>query len=170
MKDCRNQTLAPESAPGVVPASLERQEPPERIAGATAVPPLDYLIDSEQRLITITGEYADAEAWKFLLSRVLHDPRCEAGFAFLRDLRRATSPVNPSAVARIVDAVLGFWPYLQPSRGAILTTSASEPVALAAHKLADAHDLPVQVFESYDDAVEWLQTGTSRRDPGDAVR
>ena len=119
MKDRQNQTLAsvsaakavgspaPESVPGVVPASLEPEEPPERIAGGTPVLPLDYLIDSEQRLITITGEYADAEAWKFLLSRVLHDPRYDAGFAFLRDLRRATTPVNTSAVARVVDAGTG---------------------------------------------------------------
>jgi hypothetical protein len=120
--------------------------------------PLAYTIDTEQRLITITGEYASAEAWKALLSRMLHDPRRESGFAFLRDLRLATTPVDAATVAQIIEAVKGFWPYLQPSRVAILTPSELDPAALAAHALADAHQLPMQMFTSYREAVAWLQS------------
>lgn len=120
---------------------------------------LAYTIDAEQRLITISGEYSDADAWKALLSRVLHDPRCEPGFAFLRDLRGATAPVDAAMVVRIMEAVRGFWPYLQPSRAAILTPREFDPALLGAHALADTHHLPVRMFTSYDAAVEWLQAG-----------
>jgi hypothetical protein len=121
---------------------------------------LDYTIDPEQRLITISGEYADAEAWKGLLSRVLHDPRHAPGFAFLRDLRRATTPVDAATVVRIIDAVRAFWPHLQPSRVAILTPRELDPAALAAHALADTHHLPMRMFTSYDAAAEWLAGGS----------
>jgi hypothetical protein len=120
---------------------------------------LAYTVDTEQRLITISGEYADAEAWKLLLSRVLHDPRLTPGFAFLRDLRLATTPVDAATVAGIIEAVRGFWPHLQPSRVAILTPREFDPAALAAHALADSHRLPMRMFTSYEEAVDWLQGG-----------
>ena len=149
-------------APGPIgPASLERGA-----RGAPVVEPrgtrweaLDYVIDQEQRLITITGGYADAEEWKMLLSRVLNDPRHETGFAFLRDLRRASTPLDPERVPRVIEAIRGFWPYLQPSRGAVLTAGGSETVALAADALAISHRLPVRMFDSYQAAVTWLQSG-----------
>jgi hypothetical protein len=120
---------------------------------------LAYTIDAEQRLITISGEYSDADAWKALLSRVLHDPRCEPGFRFLRDLRGATAPVDAARVVGILETVRSFWPYLQPSRAAILTPREFDPALLAAHALEDTHHLPVRMFTSYDAAVEWLQAG-----------
>ena len=120
---------------------------------------MDYTLDPEQRLVTITGEYADAEAWKALLSRVLHDPRHTPGFAYLRDLRGATAPVDAATVVRIIDAVRAFWPQLQPSRVAILTPRVMDPAALAAHALADTHHLPMQMFTSHEAAIEWLGGG-----------
>jgi hypothetical protein len=120
---------------------------------------LDYTIDPEQRVVTITGEYSDADAWKALLSRVLHDPRHGPGFAFLRDLRRATTPVDAATVVRIIDAVRAFWPHLQPSRVAILTARELDPAALAAHALADTHRLPIRMFTAYETALEWLLEG-----------
>ena len=120
---------------------------------------MDYTIDPEQRLITISGEYSDAEAWKALLSRVLHDPRHAAGFAFLRDLRRATTPVDAATVVQVMDAVRAFWPYLQPLRVAILTSRELDPAALAAHALADIHRLPMRIFTSHQAAMAWLVGG-----------
>jgi hypothetical protein len=122
--------------------------------------PLGYVIDPDQRLITITGEYADAEAWRVLFSRMFHDPRREAGFSILGDLRDATKPMDATTVDGIVDAVRGFWPYLQPCRGAILTSEESEPARSAVDVLAHRHHLPVRIFRSYDVAMEWLHQQT----------
>ena len=118
--------------------------------------PLSYTIDPTQRLITITGEYADAEEWKVLLARVLNDPLRKPGFAFLRDLRGATTPVNASTVVALMDVVRRFWPLLQPTRAAVLTPREFDSAAMAAHAIADAEGLPLKVFSSYEDAVTWL--------------
>ncbi len=128
-------------------------------SGHDAVPiALDYVIDQEQHLVTIVGDCADGDAWRQLLSRVLHDPRHEAGFLFLRDLRRAAPPVDVERVNRVMEAVRGFWPYLQPCRGAVLTAEHPAAVADAASTLANTHGLPVRMFESYDEALSWLQS------------
>jgi len=118
---------------------------------------LSYTIDPDQRLITITGEYAQPEEWKALLARILNDPRREPGFAFLRDLRSATAPVDAETVVGIMDVVRRFWPLLQPSRAAVLTPLDFDPAALTAHAIADAERIPLAVFRSYEEAVDWLK-------------
>ena len=124
--------------------------------------PLNYVIDSTQNLITITGEYADANEWKSLLARVLHDPRLKPGCGFLRDLRASETPVDAATVVGIMDAVRRFWPLLQPARAAVLTPREFDPAAMAAHALADNEGLPLRMFTSYEAAVEWLMEGQER--------
>jgi hypothetical protein len=121
---------------------------------------LTYTIDRTQRLVTIVGEYADGAEWNALLTRVLNDPRREPGFALLRDLRSATTPVSAAAVVGVMDVIRRFWPLLQPTRMAVLTPMEFDPAALTAHAIADEEDVPLKVFSSYDDAVEWLQRGS----------
>jgi hypothetical protein len=121
--------------------------------------PLAYTIDTNQQIITITGEYAEASEWRELLGRILADPQRRPGFAFLRDLRAATTPVDTQTVVAIIEVVRRFWPQLQPSRAAIVTPLNVDPAALVAHALADAQHLPLQAFNSYDSALEWLQEG-----------
>ena len=121
--------------------------------------PLTYTIDTTQRLISILGEYAEAGEWKTLLARVLEDPRFGPGFAFLRDLRGATTPVSAETVIGIMDVVRRFWPLLQPTRAAVLTPREMDMAALTAYAIADATDIPLKVFSSYDDALEWLLSG-----------
>ncbi len=122
--------------------------------------PLQYRIDAAQQLVTITGEYAQPEEWKELLARVLNDPRRRPGFAFLRDLRDATTPVDAATVVGIIDVVRRYWPQLQPSRAAIVTPRDVDPAALVAHALADAQHIPLQAFTSYEEALTWLHEGT----------
>jgi hypothetical protein len=129
--------------------------------------PLSYVIDTDEKLITITGEYAAAAEWRDILSRVLHDPRREPGFGFLRDLRGASRPVDAATVVGILQVVRQFWPHLQPSRAAVLTPRDFDPAALVAHALADAERMPLQMFTSYEAAREWLREGT--RPPGTAA-
>jgi hypothetical protein len=124
--------------------------------------PLHYTIDTAQQLITITGEYADAAEWRVLLGQILSDPRRRTGFAFLRDLRGASTPVDAETVIGIIDVVRRFWPQLQPSRAAIVTSRELDPAAFVAHALADAQNMPLQAFTSYDDALQWLQAGIPR--------
>jgi hypothetical protein len=121
--------------------------------------PLSYTIDTTQRLIAIVGEYADAAEWKGLLARVLEDPRFGPGFGFLRDLRGATTPVSAETVVGIMDVVRRFWPLLQPTRAAVLTPLEMDMAALTAYAIADATDVPLRVFSSYDDAMDWLLAG-----------
>jgi hypothetical protein len=128
--------------------------------------PLSYTIDPIIRLITISGEYANADEWQVLLGRILHDPRRRSGYAFLRDLRHATTPVDAAMVVLIMDTVRRFWPQLQASRAAIVTPREFDSAALAAHALADTHGLPIQMFTSYEAALEWLRQGTGgEREP-----
>lgn len=121
--------------------------------------PLTYSIDPDEKLITITGEYADASEWREVLSRILNDGRRRPGFAFLRDLRGASTPVDANTVVGIISVVRRFWPSLQPSRAAVLTPRAFDPAALVAHALADAQHMPLQTFTSYDAARDWLREG-----------
>lgn len=118
---------------------------------------LAYEIDEYERLIVITGEYSAAAEWQSLLARVLADPRRRPGFAFLRDLRTATKPVDADTVVQIMEVVRRFWPQLQPSRAAIVTKQSEDPAALVAHALADTQQLPVRAFNSYDEARAWLK-------------
>jgi hypothetical protein len=120
---------------------------------------LDYTIDPDRRLIVITGEYSDASEWKGLFVRLLTDGQRGPGFAFLRDLRGATVPVDADTVVQIMEVVRRFWPQLQPSRVAILTRHDEDPAALVAHALADADRLPMRAFNSHDEALEWLHQG-----------
>ncbi len=121
--------------------------------------PLRYTIDVAGRLITIVGEYADANEWRVVLDQLLKDPRRQPGFAFLRDLRGATTPVSAATVVDVMDVIRRFWPLLQPSRGAILTPLAFDSAAMTAFAIADEEHLPLKVFGSHDDAVEWLRRG-----------
>jgi hypothetical protein len=118
---------------------------------------LSYTIDEAAQLVTITGEYSAADDWQELLARVLADPRRRPGFAFLRDLREATHPVDAATVIGIIAVVRQFWPHLRPSRAAILTRHDIDPAAMVAHALADAENIPLQAFNSYDVAMEWLR-------------
>jgi hypothetical protein len=122
---------------------------------------LDYTVDPDERLIVITGEYSDASEWRVLLAKVLGDTRIKPGFAFLRDLRTATTPVDADAVVQIMEVVRRFWPQLRPVRAAILTEQSEDRAALVAHALADAQQLPIRMFNSYEEAMTWLQEGLS---------
>ena len=119
---------------------------------------LAFTIDPDERLITITGEYAEAAEWQRFLQQMLDDPRRQPGFAILRDLTGATTPVSAASVVALMDVVRRFWPLLQPSRAAVLTPREFDPAAMVAHALADTHQLPLRVFNSLDAAREWLLT------------
>lgn len=128
-----------------------------RIRGAAS---LDYVIDPGERLITIVGEYGDAEEWRVLLSRMLQDPQVQPGLAFLRDRRGAPTPVDFDVIVGVMDAIRRFWPHIQPSRTAILISRECDPIRLAAYSLAQTCGLSVRTFTSYADAREWLRDGT----------
>ena len=121
--------------------------------------PLAYLIDPDQRIVVITGEYAKSDDWADLLARILADPRRQPGFGFLRDLRGATTPVDAAAVVEVMGVVRKFWPHLQPSRAAILTPHDVDAAALVAVAVADTEHLPFRVFKSHDEATQWLREG-----------
>jgi hypothetical protein len=124
--------------------------------------PLIYAIDVEARLVTITGEYSDANEWNELLTRVQHDARCRPQFAFLRDLRHSTKPTDAATVVEIAKVVRRFWPILHPARVAILTPLGQDPAALVAQALADAEHTPLRVFRNCDEAMAWLADGLRR--------
>lgn len=127
-----------------------------------AAVPLVYTIDVAERLVTITGEYAGADQWNDVLTRIQHDPRYQPRSAFLRDLRGATEPVDAATVVEIAKVVRRFWPILHPVRVAILTPLEADRAALVAQALADAEHSPVRMFKNYDEAMAWLAAGLAR--------
>jgi hypothetical protein len=118
---------------------------------------LVYTIDSDQRLITIAGEYAGPDEWKSILSRVLGDPRCQPGLLMLRDLRDATTPTNAETVVEVLNVVREFWPKLQLSRYAVVTPLSMDPAALVAQAIADREEMPMRIFSTCEEALQWLR-------------
>src|SRR5438552_3564942 len=100
---------------------------------------LTYNVDPERRLVTITGEYANATEWLKLVGNVLRDPGVKAGFAFLRDLRGATGVPNAAMVVSVLQVVRRFWPTLTPMKGAIVTDTEPDSAARIAQALAGRH-------------------------------
>lgn len=118
---------------------------------------LAYTVDPEHRLVTITGEYANAAEWLKLAGKVLRDKQVKAGFGFLRDLRGAKRVPEASMVVSVFQVVQRFWPSVTPLKAAILTDRDDNSAALVAQALADTHHLPMRVFSEYEEAVEWLR-------------
>jgi len=118
---------------------------------------LAYTIDPEQRLITITGEYAGPDDWKDILSRVLTDPDRLPGFVLLRDLRTATTPTDAETVVEVINVVRDFWPKLELSRYAVVTPLNMDPAALVAQALADREEIPMGIFPTCEEAMLWLR-------------
>src|SRR3712207_5877153 len=117
---------------------------------------LTYSIDPSRRLVTILGEYADADEWRAVLTALLRDPDFQRGFGFVRDLRDARNPVDVETVMRIIRVVRDIWPVLGPSRAAIVTPREMDSAAVVAHALAQDHNLPLRAFTSYDAALDWV--------------
>ena len=130
--------------------------------------PLDYTVDSDHLLVTITGDYGTPDSWASLIKRIQRDPRLQPGFAFLRDLRASTTPIDAATVVGIMDAIRRAWPLVQPSRGAILTPHSYDVAALTAHALADGQGLPIQMFTTYEAAIQWLREGALSPDTSPA--
>ena len=128
--------------------------------------PLTYAINAESGVVTITGEYASSSEWHELLARLLTDPHRKAGMGFLRDLRGATKPVDVETVLGIIRVVRRFWAELEPSRAAVVTPLVIDPAALVADALANAQNIPLRTFTSYDEALSWLREGTRGMAPG----
>ena len=118
---------------------------------------LSYRIDPMRRIVTVTGDYADADAWRALLTEVAADPDYRRGFSFLRDQRDSINPVSAQTVVRIMAVVREFWQELRVHRAAIVTKTGLTDPAVIAHALADDHDIPLRAFTNYDEAVAWLQ-------------
>lgn len=118
--------------------------------------PLTYRIDTERRLVTITGDYADAAEWRRLLGTVREDAAFGGGFSFIRDLRGSAHPVDAETVIGIIAVVREFWIPLAVRRAAIVTRQAINNPALVAHALAEHEQIPLRAFTSYDDALAWL--------------
>ena len=119
--------------------------------------PLSYAIDAAEKIVTITGDYADAAEWRVLLGAVLRDPEYERGFSFIRDLRTSEHPVSPQVVKGIMAVVGEFWQQLGVRRAAIVTRPGIDFPAVIAEALADEEQIPLRAFTLYDDAVKWLR-------------
>ena len=74
--------------------------------------PLSYSIDSNRQIVTITGDYTDAQGWRTLLEAVAADPSYQRGFGFIRDLRASDHPVDAETVIGIIAVVREFWDVL----------------------------------------------------------
>ena len=118
---------------------------------------LSYCIDAAERIVTITGDYAEPAEWRRLLSTIADDPGYRQGFSFIRDLRWSEHPVSPEAVIGIITVVREFWGRLGAYRAAIVTRPGIDNPAMVAHALADHEHLPLRAFTTYEDAIAWVR-------------
>ena len=123
--------------------------------------PLTYRINANDRIVTITGDYAEAGGWRELLAAVGRDPEYRRGFNFIRDLRDSEHPVSADTVIGIIAVVREYWGALGARRAAIVTGPGMDTPAVIAHALATEERLPLRAFTAYDDAVVWLREGQS---------
>ena len=119
--------------------------------------PLSYSIDPARQIVTITGDYTDAEGWRVLLGAVAADPGYQRGFGFIRDLRASDHPVDVKTVMGIIAVVREFWPVLGVRRAAMVTRLGIDTPATVAEALAQDERVALRAFTSYDDAVEWVR-------------
>ncbi len=119
--------------------------------------PLTYRIAAAERIVTITGDYAEPAEWRQLLGAVAQDPAYRPGFSFIRDLRWSEHPVSPEAVIGIIGVVREFWGRLGAHRAAIVTRPGIDNPAMIAHALADHEHLPLRAFTTYEDAIAWIR-------------
>jgi hypothetical protein len=116
---------------------------------------LEYTIDREQRLIAITGAYANATAWLLLMGQLRRDPQLIPHCGVLCDVRSASCPPT-AATLRATFNVLGrFWPEIKPRKLAFVT-DIGDPTPILVCALAVEHGLRLDVFTSLDAALEWL--------------
>jgi hypothetical protein len=118
--------------------------------------PLAYRIDPAARIVTITGDYAEAAEWRRLLTALMDEKSFGPGFSFIRDLRTSEHPVSAETVVAIIAVVREFWDRLGAHRAAIVTRPGIDNPAMVAHALADHEHIPLRAFTSYEDAVAWL--------------
>ena len=123
---------------------------------------LEYTIDPGRQIITITGEFASATEWLLLTGRLRRDPLFKPHSKFLRDQRGATHPPNSAMAAAIFNVIQRFWPELQVARWAIVTEHATDVIPITMQALGEQAGLPIRVFTSTDDAIEWLDAGAAR--------
>jgi hypothetical protein len=119
--------------------------------------PLAYAIDRGESTVTITGDYAEPDEWRVLLTAVSRDPHYTRGFSFIRDLRTSEHPVSAQTVVGIIGVVREFWEQLGVHRAAILTRPGIDFPAVIAQALADDQEMPLRVFTAIDDAKRWVR-------------
>ena len=144
---------------GTGPLGSGPADPPVAKEGTpptSVVSSLSYAIDTDARLVTVTGDYSDAAGWRVLLSAVAADPRYRRGSGFLRDLRAAEHPVDAKTVIGIIAVVHEFWEVLGVTRAAMVTRLAIDTPATVAEALAQDQRVALRAFTSYEDALTWL--------------
>jgi hypothetical protein len=121
--------------------------------------PLSYQIDAGARIVRILGDYAEPREWHTLLAAIAADQRTTNGYGFLRDLRHSGAPVSAESVVGIIAVVRQFWSTLGVRRAAIATRPGIDVPAMVAEALAEDERIPLRAFNSYEEAVAWLQEG-----------
>jgi hypothetical protein len=116
---------------------------------------LNYSVDSDRRIVIISGDFTSPSEWVLLASRLLRDPAVTSNFVFLRDLRGVKQTHSPATVLAVFRIVRRFWPTFRPIKGAIVTDRGENYAAQVAQALADTDDLPIRVFTDFDEALEW---------------
>lgn len=122
---------------------------------------LSYDIQAARQLVVISGDYAEPDEWRVVLTRIADDPAYRAGSSFIRDLRHAEHPVSAQVVMGIIAVVREFWPRLGTHRAAMVTRHRIDVPAVVAEALASDEQMPLRAFTSYEDAIRWVSEGRS---------
>jgi hypothetical protein len=121
--------------------------------------PATYHVDAPRRFAVITWspDKPELTEWTSTLSTVMADPAFEPGFSILSDWRAAVAPPDPQLMEALVDSIRVL---IAEGVRRWATVIPGTPVAFGmgrmAELLAEVREVPIRVFQDYDEALSWV--------------
>jgi hypothetical protein len=123
--------------------------------------PATYHIDASRRLVVITWLPGQPELteWHVTLRTLMGDPAFAPGFSILSDWRAAVSPPDRQTMETLVDRIRALVNEGVRRWGTVIpTTAAAFGMGRMAELLAEVRQVPIRVFQDYDEALVWVSS------------
>jgi len=120
-----------------------------------------YSIDPNRRMVLVRfGKSLGARDISNYADSLRNNPRFDPSFSELVDLSKVeTLELGPEEALHLADAVD---PFLANARRAFVVQSSAPAYAARIHMLLRAENQNIRIFESMDEARQWLQDGGAK--------